>query len=152
MTSLAMEFLPKVQSLAQYIRTYSRSTHDFRRFCRRLVQTPNQLSIWRDVDDVPMIDNYPIAYNSPIGGISPTTYPTLTPGAAKFPASEGVQQSVWKLLLSVNGNPTTSPITPGTRPIGFVEQDWGVADLAKWSTFFQAENMRGRRYSAARTC
>lgn len=88
-----------------------------------------------------MIDNYPIAINFPIGGISPTTYPTLTPGTALFPASEGVQQSVWKLLLSVNGNPTTSPITPGTRPIAFVEQDWGAATLAKWPTLAQAQNM-----------
>ena len=52
-----------------------------------------------------------------------------------------MQQSVWKLLLSVNGNPTTSPITPGTRPIGFVLEDWGAPNLTRWATFFQAENM-----------
>jgi hypothetical protein len=135
-----MEFLPKVQSLAQYIRTYSRSTEIFGTFAEGWLQTPNQLSTWHDVDDVPMIDNYPIAANFPIGGASPTSYPTLTPNAI-FPATEGVQQSVWKLLLSVNGDPTTSPITPGTRPIGFVEQDWGAATLARWPTFEQARNM-----------
>lgn len=136
-----MEFLPKDQSLTQYIRTYSRSTPTFGAFIYGFAQTPNQLSVWRDVDDVPMIDNYPVVYNTPIGGSSPTTYPTLTPGPTAFPPSEGVQQSVWKVLLSVNGNPTTSPITPGTRPIGFVEQDWGAATLAKWPTFSQAESM-----------
>jgi hypothetical protein len=136
----SMQFLPKAQNLTQYIRTYSRSTPTFGAFIYGFGQTPNQLSVWRDVDDVPMIDNYPIVYKAPIGGVSPTTYPTLTPGDTKFPASEGVQQSVWKLLLSVNGDPTTSPITPGTRPIGFVEQNWGSPNLAKWSTFFQAEN------------
>ncbi len=136
-----MEFLPKVQSLAQYIRTYSRSTEIFGAFAAGWLQTPNQLSMWRDVDDLPMIDNYPIAINFPIGGASPTAYPTLTPGPAIFPASEGVQQSVWKLLLSVNGDPTTSPITPGARPIAFVEQDWGAATLAKWPTLEQARSM-----------
>ena len=75
-----MEFLPKVQNLTQYIRTYSRSTATFGAFVGGWMQTPNQLSIWRDVDDVPMIDNYPIAYNLPIGGSAPTAYPTLTPG------------------------------------------------------------------------
>ena len=44
-------------------------------------------------------------------------------------------------MVSVYGDPSTSPITPGTRPIGFVEQDWGAPMLAKWPTFFQAENM-----------
>ncbi|MGA7619361.1 hypothetical protein [Candidatus Binatus sp.] len=136
-----MEFLPKVQSLVQYVRTYSRSTPTFGAFIYGFAQTPNQLSVWRDVDDVPMIDNYPIAANFPIGGSSPTSYPTLTPGPAPFPTSEGVQQSVWKVLLSVNGDPTTLPITPGTRPIAFVEQDWGGAKLARWPTFSQAENM-----------
>jgi hypothetical protein len=136
-----MEFLPKDQSLVQYIRTYSRSSPTFGTFIYGFAQTPNQLSVWRDVDDVPMIDNYPIVYDTPIGGSSPTTYPTLAPGPTPFPSSEGVQQSVWKLLLSVNGDPTTSPITPGTRPIGFVEQDWGASRLAKWPTFSQAENM-----------
>lgn len=135
-----MEFLPKVQSLAQYIRTYSRSTEIVGAFAYGWLQTPNQLSMWRDVNDLPMIDNYPIAANFPIGGASPTSYPTLTPAGA-FPASEGVQQSVWKLLLSVNGDPTTSPITPGTRPIAFVEQDWGAGTLARWPTFEQARNM-----------
>ncbi len=137
----AMEFLPKDQSLVQYIRTYSRSTPTFGAFIWGFSQTPNLLSAWRDVDDVPMIDNYPIVDNQPIGGSSPTTYPTLTPGPTAYPSSEGVQQSIWKLLLSVNGDPTTSPITPGTRPIGFVEQDWGAPTLAKWPTFSQAENM-----------
>jgi hypothetical protein len=136
-----MEFLPKVQSLTQYIRTYSRSTPTFGAFIGGWMQTPNQLSVWRDVDDVPMIDNYPLTGNMPIGGISPTSYPTLTPGPGAYPTSEGVQQSVWKLLLSVNGDPTTSPITPGARPIGFVEQDWGAPKMAKWPTFSQAENM-----------
>src|SRR6202041_613611 len=103
--------------------------------------TPNQLSVWRDVNDVPMIDNYPIAYGKPIGGESPTTYPTLTPERKPYPPSEGVHQSVWKLLLSVNGDPTTSPITPGARPVGFVEQDWGAATLAKWPTAEEARNM-----------
>ena len=60
----AMEFLPKAQSLVQYIRTYSRSTPTFGAFIYGFAQTPNQLSVWRDVDDVPMIDNYPIAYNA----------------------------------------------------------------------------------------
>jgi hypothetical protein len=137
----AMQFLPRAQSLVQYIRTYSRSTPTFGTFIYGFAQTPNQLSIWRDVDDVPMIDNYPIAYNVPIGGSSPTTYPTLTPGSTAFPTYEGVQQSLWKLLLSVTGDPTTSPITPGTRPIAFVEQDWGASTLAKWPTFSEAQNM-----------
>ena len=53
-----MEFLPKVQSLVQYVRTYSRSTPTFGAFIYGLAQTPNLLSVWRDVDDVPMIDNY----------------------------------------------------------------------------------------------
>ncbi len=136
-----LEFLPKVQNLTQYIRTYSRSAPTFGAFIYGFAQTPNQLSVWRDVDDVPMIDNYPVASNTPLGGSSPTIYPTLTPEPKAYPPSEGVQQSVWKLLLSVNGNPTTSPITPGTRPIGFVEQDWGAPTLAKWPTFSQAENM-----------
>ena len=126
-----MEFLPKVQSLAQYIRTYSRSTEIFGTFAAGWLQTPNQLSMWRDVDDLPLIDNYPIAVNFPIGGASPTAFPTLTPGPTVFPASEGVQQSVWKLLLSVNGDPTTSPITPGTRPIGFVAAGLGRGDARK---------------------
>jgi hypothetical protein len=134
------EFLPKAQNLVQYIRTYSRSTPTFGTFLYGPAQTPNLLSVWRDVDDVPMIDNYPVVYNLPIGGSSPTIYPTLTPGPNAYTANEGVQQSVWKLLLSVNGDPTTSPITPGTRPIGFVEQDWGGSTLAKWATFYQAEN------------
>ena len=136
----SMQFLPKGQSLTQYIRTYSRSTPTFGAFLYGFGQTPNLVSVWRDVDDVPMIDNYPVVYHAPIGGISPTTYPTLAPGDTKFPVSEGVQQSVWKLLLAVNGDPTTSPITPGTRPIGFVEQNWGSPNLARWATFFQAEN------------
>ncbi len=136
-----MQFLPKVQSLAQYIRTYSRSTAIFGAFGGGWLNTPNQLSIWRDIDDLPMIDNYPIVFNFPIGGSSPTTYPTLTPAPTAFPSSEGVHQSVWKLLLSVNGDPTTSPVTPGTRPIGFVEQDWGAPSLARWPTFSQAESM-----------
>ncbi len=136
-----MEFLPKVQNLVQYIRTYSRSAVTFGTFAYGWLKTPNQLSTWQDVDDVLMIDNYPVAYNLPIGGSAPTTYPTLTPGPTRFPPNEGVQQSVWKLLLSVNGNPTTSPIIPGTRPIGFVLQDWGAPTLAKWPTFFQSENM-----------
>ncbi len=136
-----MEFLPKVQSLVQYIRTYSPSTTTFGAFIAGWMQTPNQLSTWRDVDDVPMIDNYSIVNNMPIGGSSPTTYPTLTPGPTAYPLSEGVQQSVWKVLLSVNGNPTTSPIMPGTRPIGFIEQDWGASTLAKWPTFSQAQSM-----------
>jgi hypothetical protein len=136
-----MEFLPKAQSLVQYIRTYSRSTPTFGAFIYGFAQTPNQLSAWRDVDDVPMIDNYPVTFNLPLGGVSPTTYPTMTPGPAAFPASEGVHQSLFKLLLSVNGDPTTSPITPGTRPIAFVEQDWGGQKMVKWPTFSQAENM-----------
>jgi hypothetical protein len=136
-----MEFLRKAQSLTQYVRTYSRSTPIFGAFEAGWMQTPNQLSIWRDVADLPMIDNYPIVSNYPIGGSSPTAYPTLRPGPNSFPSSEGVQQSVWKLLLSVNGDPTTSPITPGTRPIGFIEQNWGAPSLAKWPTFSQAENM-----------
>jgi hypothetical protein len=136
-----MEFLSKVQSLTQYIRTYSRSAVTFGAFAGGFMQTPNQLSTWRDVDDVPMVDNYPVAYHLPIGGNSPTTYPTLTPDPTRFPASAGVQQSVWKLLLSVNGNPSASPITPGTRPIGFVLQDWGAPNLTRWATYFQAENM-----------
>jgi hypothetical protein len=136
-----MEFLPKVQSLTQYIRTYSRSTPTFGAFIGGWMQTPNQLSTWRDVDDVPMIDNYPLTGNTPIGGISPTSYPTLTPSAKAYPASEGVQQSVWKLLLSVNGDPTTSPITPGARPVAFVEQDWGAPKMVKWPTLSQAESM-----------
>ena len=136
-----MEFLPKVQGLAQYIRTYSRSAVTFGAFKGGWAETPNQLSSWRDVDDVPMVDNYPIAYNLPIGGNSPTSYPTLTPDPTRFPASAGVHQSVWKLLLSVNGNPATSPITPGTRPIGFVLEDWGAPNLTRWPTFLQTENM-----------
>ncbi len=135
-----MEFLPKDQSLVQYIRTYSRSTPTFGAFIYGFGETPNLLSAWRDVDDVPMIDNYPIVAKQPIGGSSPTTYPSLTPGPSLYPSSEGVQQSIWKLLLSVNGDPTTSPITPGTRPIGFVEEDWGLPSLAKWPTFWQAED------------
>jgi hypothetical protein len=137
----AMEFLPKVQNLVQYIRTYSRSTPTFGAFIYGFAQTPNQLSVWRDVNDVPMIDNYPIASNLPIGGTSPTTYPTLTPGPKPFPPFEGVHQSVWKLLLSVNGDPTTSPITPGTRPVALVEQDWGAGTLDRWPTAAQAEDM-----------
>jgi hypothetical protein len=136
-----LQFLRPVQTLVQYIRTYSRSAATFGTFGNGWPQTPNQLSVWRDVDDVPMVDNYPVAFNLPIGGVSPTAYPTLTPGPTPFPPNEGVQQTVWKLLLSVNGDPTTSPITPGTRPIGFVLQDWGAPTLAKWPTFFQAENM-----------
>ncbi len=136
-----MEFLPKVQSLVQYIRTYSRSTEILGAFGSGWLQTPNQLSAWRDVDDLPMIDNYPQAANSPIGGSSPTVFPTLTPASKAFPPLEGVQQSVWKLLLSVNGDPTTSPITPGARPISFVEQDWGASNLEKWPTLTQAQNM-----------
>jgi hypothetical protein len=136
-----MEFLPKAQSLVQYIRTYSRSTPTFGAFIYGFAQTPNQLSAWRDVDDIPMIDNYPVTFNLPIGGIAPTKYPTLTPAPAAFPGSEGVHQSLFKLLLSVNGDPTTSPITPGTRPIAFVEQDWGGQKMVKWPTFSQAENM-----------
>ena len=58
-----IEFLPKAQNLVQYIRTYSRSTPTFGAFIFGFGQTPNQLSVWRDVDDVPMIDNYPIAYS-----------------------------------------------------------------------------------------
>lgn len=125
----------------QYIRTYSRSTPTFGAFIFGFAQTANQLSAWRDVNDVPMIDNYPIASSVPIGGTSPTTFPALAPGAKPFPATEGVQQSVWKLLLSVNGDPTTTPITPGTRPIALVEQDWGASNMDKWPTFAQAENM-----------
>jgi hypothetical protein len=135
-----MEFLPKVQSLAQYVRTYSRSTEIFGAFASGWLQTANQLSTWRDVDDLPMIDNYPVAANFAIGGAKPTSYPSLTPNAV-FPATEGVQQSVWKLLLSVNGDPATSPIKPGTRPIGFVEQDWGAGTLARWPTLEQARSM-----------
>ena len=63
-----MEFLPKAQNLVQYIRTYSRSTPTFGAFIYGFAQTPNQLSAWRDVDDVPMVDNYPIVSNLPIGG------------------------------------------------------------------------------------
>lgn len=136
-----MEFLSKAQNLVQYIRTYSRSTPTFGAFIFGFAQTANQLSAWRDVNDVPMIDNYPIASSVPIGGTSPTTFPALAPGAKPFPATEGVQQSVWKLLLSVNGDPTTTPITPGTRPIALVEQDWGASNMDKWPTFAQAENM-----------
>jgi hypothetical protein len=136
-----MEFLPKVQSLTQYVRTYSRSTPTFGAFIGGWMQTANQISAWRDVDDVPMIDNYPMTANTPIGGASPTSYPTLTPEAKPFPTFEGVHQSVWKVLLSVNGDPTTTPITPGTRPVGFIEQDFGAPRLVKWPTFFQAENM-----------
>jgi hypothetical protein len=135
-----MEFLPKVQSLTQYIRTYSRSAPTFGAFGNGWLQTPNLLSAWHDVDDVPMIDNYPVVFSLPIGGSEPTKFPTLTPGPERFPAKEGVQQSLWKLLLSVNGNPATSPITPGTRPIGFVMQDWGAPNMTRWATFYQSEN------------
>ena len=146
-----MEFLPKVQNLVQYIRTYSRSAATFGAFAYGWLQTPNQLSTWRDVDDVPMIDNYPIAYNLPIGGSAPTTYPTLTPEPTRFPANEGVQQSVWKLLLSVNGDPTTSPIIAGHaadwfRPAGLGRTNAGeVADVFSGREHGVAGDLRRRK-------
>ena len=84
-----MEFLPKVQSLMQYIRTYSRSAPTFGAFVYGWLQTPNQLSAWRDVDDVPMIDNYPVTFNLPIGGSAPTNYPSLTPAPAAISGIRG---------------------------------------------------------------
>ena len=123
-----VEFLPKAQNLVQYIRTYSRSTPTFGAFIFGFGQTPNQLSVWRDVDDVPMIDNYPIAYSKPIGGASPTTYPTLTPEPKPYPPSEGVQQSVWKLLLSVNGQSYHLADNAGRAPDRFSRAGLGRAD------------------------